>query len=264
MSDRSREETLDAEDGEGDEPSTESLLAETEALLEDVPGGSSRAGPSNDDVSTREPTGSEEDSSGIDGPETDPGASEGASGEPAGDALGIGRVTGAVSSLVPRSASVPGFSPKAAVAIAATLAAGMVGAGMVVPIAGRLVGLFAASFLLGLVLSRRYYLEVTAAGVVVGGVAALVNHAVLAIAGSVTAVATVGVTAGVLAALVGYYLGRDLRGGLTAELDGGGEDRSDSAAEEPGGSTSDGAVDAPSESAGGSTSDGAVDAPSES
>jgi hypothetical protein len=106
------------------------------------------------------------------------------------------------------------FSPKAFLAFALLIGAGMFLGGMAVPIAGRMVGMFAVAFAVGLLTSKRRYLEVTAASATVGGGAALANHAVLAVAGSGRAVLAVGAGAALLACLGGYYFGRDLRDGL--------------------------------------------------
>ncbi|WP_293027416.1 DUF456 domain-containing protein [Natronococcus sp.] len=111
------------------------------------------------------------------------------------------------------------FSPKAFLALVVALGIGFFAGELVIPIAGQIVGMLAVAFAIGLATSKRRYLEVGAAGAAVGGVAAVVSNAVLAVAGSGRAVLAVGVTAGLVACLVGYYFGRDLRNGLFQEIE---------------------------------------------
>lgn len=111
------------------------------------------------------------------------------------------------------------FSPRAFLALAVALGVGLFVGGMTIPFAGRVVGLFAVAFAIGLLASTRRYLEMTAAGVSVGAAAALANHAVLAVAGSGRAVVAVGASAGLFACLGGYYFGRDLRDGLLRDVE---------------------------------------------
>lgn len=117
------------------------------------------------------------------------------------------------------------------------LALGVVGGGVVaggaiggiVPFlgtVGRIVGIFVATFLLGLVRSHRQYFEVGVAG---AGLAALL--AMTQVLGGVflpvgvewlqqygVALAGIGASSGALVALLGYYFGRDLRDGLTKSV----------------------------------------------
>ncbi|OLZ41732.1 hypothetical protein A6E15_12385 [Natrinema saccharevitans] len=110
------------------------------------------------------------------------------------------------------------FSPKEYLALVALLGTGLLGGATVLPVAGRLIGMFAVAFFVGLVASKRRYLEVGIAGVSVGGVAAVLNNAVLAAVGSGQSLVAVGATVGLLAAVVGYYFGRDLRDGLARDV----------------------------------------------
>ncbi|QFU84083.1 DUF456 domain-containing protein [Natronorubrum aibiense] len=110
------------------------------------------------------------------------------------------------------------FSPKAFVAFVLLLGAGLFAGATVIPIAGRIIGILGVAFTIGLLSSKRRYLELTAAGTAVGAVSAVASHAFLAVAGSFQAVVAVGVTVGLVASLVGYYFGRDLRDGLTREI----------------------------------------------
>lgn len=91
---------------------------------------------------------------------------------------------------------------------------------------GRLLGIVAASFLLGLARSRRQYLEVIAAGAIVAVLAVLsssLTGAFLPVGVSVLqeygiALAGAGAGSGAVASLLGYYFGRDLRDGLTRSV----------------------------------------------
>jgi hypothetical protein len=96
------------------------------------------------------------------------------------------------------------------------------GAVPVVGVIGRLLGIAAAGFALAFVASGRRYAEAGLAGAVAAGlgfVVAATNALVLpVIADYGVQVAGVGTTAGLIAALLGHYLGRDLRAGLAREL----------------------------------------------
>ncbi|MFC4248655.1 DUF456 domain-containing protein [Natribaculum luteum] len=111
------------------------------------------------------------------------------------------------------------FSPKAFLALVLAIGIGLLVGGFAVPIAGRIAGMFAVAFALGLASSRGRYLEVAVAGVSVGGVAAVLNHLVLAVAGSGRAVVAVGASVGLVTCLLGYYFGRDLRAGLVRDVE---------------------------------------------
>lgn len=83
-----------------------------------------------------------------------------------------------------------------------------------------LLGVFAGTFALGLVGSRRRYAESAAAGGAVVAVATLLNFLVLSLISGVgpSAVGVASGGAGVLAGLLGHYFGRDLRAGVTRDL----------------------------------------------
>ena len=88
-----------------------------------------------------------------------------------------------------------------------------------VPVVGGLAGIAAFAFVLGLVASARRYLETAAAGAVAAGLATWLSNLFLSVIGNVgVPIALAGAGGGVLAALVGYYFGRDLRDGLTREI----------------------------------------------
>ncbi|WP_380677122.1 hypothetical protein [Salinigranum sp. GCM10025319] len=93
-------------------------------------------------------------------------------------------------------------------------------------VVGRLLGLFVVAFAVGLVGSERHYVEVGLAGAIASGAGFIVStltsvffpFAVDLLSEYGVVVAGVGAGVGTLAALVGHYVGRDLRDGLTREL----------------------------------------------
>jgi len=101
----------------------------------------------------------------------------------------------------------------------ALLGVGLLVGATVLPIAGRMIGMFVTAFLIGLVASKRRYLEVTAAGISVGAITAVLNNAIITVAGSGQTVVAIGATFGLFASLVGYYFGRDLHDGLNRDLE---------------------------------------------
>jgi hypothetical protein len=119
------------------------------------------------------------------------------------------------------------FSPRAFL-LALVLAAGGAFVGGLVPLIGTIgsiVGLFAAAFVLGLLSSRRRYLEVGLAGaigsilmIVMTTIGAFLPFAVGFLAENGLLVTGVGAGTGVLVSIVGHYFGRDLRAGLTREV----------------------------------------------
>lgn len=83
---------------------------------------------------------------------------------------------------------------------------------------GGLVGVGVAAFWYGLA-GRRVYAEVATAGALAAGLAALLDYLVLALAAGLgTPIVVVGGAAGAGAGVLGHYLGRDLRDGLTREV----------------------------------------------
>lgn len=95
--------------------------------------------------------------------------------------------------------------------------------GGAVPLFGSLtglVGVFVAGFVLGLGVGGRHYLELGLAGATAGGFSFLVRNLLFSVAaGRGTEIAAFGAGAGLLVVVVGYYFGRDLRSGLTREID---------------------------------------------
>lgn len=203
---------------------TEDLLEETDRLLSET-GTDSETRRGDDAPARAEPSASAADPALEDANRNDGGSWLGSSAEPTDapsgtDSADAARDVG--SSRLPGVPSLPAasgyFSPKAFLALVLLTGAGLFAGATVVPIAGRIVGLFAAAFAVGLFASRRRYLEVGAAGTAVGGVSAVASNAFLAAAGSFQTVVAVGVGVGLVACLVGYYFGRDLRDGLSRDV----------------------------------------------
>jgi hypothetical protein len=112
------------------------------------------------------------------------------------------------------------FSPRAFVLSLLVITAGLLLANAALPLdalAG-LVGVFAAAFGIGL-LGKGRYREVALAGGVAAGVSTFFDYLLLSFVGGFgVSLAAAGVGAGLLAAAVGFYFGRDLRAGLTMDL----------------------------------------------
>ncbi len=83
---------------------------------------------------------------------------------------------------------------------------------------GNLLGIAAGTFLYGLGSDTRHFTETTVAGVLAGGVSVLLGNLALSATGAGVPLAAVGAVGGGLAGLVGHYLGRDLRDGLTRDV----------------------------------------------
>ncbi|WP_255170345.1 DUF456 domain-containing protein [Natrononativus amylolyticus] len=196
MSDRSDEVTTTREPG-----STDDLLEETDRLLS---GPESGAEPQSRSTAT-----------------SPPGDATGDSAADTAESTGLGaRVRSRLPTRTGSSRRSLGyyFSPKAFLALAGVLGVGLFVGDLVVPFAGGLLGALAVAFLVGLLTSRRRYLEVALAGVAAGGLSTLFSHPIPAVAGSWQAVFAVGAVVGIVAALAGYYFGRDLRDGLSREI----------------------------------------------
>jgi hypothetical protein len=81
------------------------------------------------------------------------------------------------------------------------------------------VGVVVAGFGLGLLREQRAYTEVALAGAAFAGVATLLDFLLWSVVGGLgVPVTAIGFGAGVIAGVLGHYLGRDLRAGLTREL----------------------------------------------
>ncbi|QSW97811.1 DUF456 domain-containing protein [Haloterrigena alkaliphila] len=220
MSDRS-DEVTESRDTEDLLEETENLLSESGAGAEPGAGtpstpadrpASDREPPTVDESTGREPSGDDSWWSSADsrsGTDADSGAGTDADSR-----------TGSLRSrLTPGLSPQKYFSPRAFLAFVLLVGAGLFAGGLVIPIAGRIVGMFGVAFAVGLLSSKRRYLEMGAAGTAVGGVSAVVSNAVIAFAGSVRAVVAVGVAAGLVGCLLGYYFGRDLRNGLSQDIE---------------------------------------------
>jgi len=96
-----------------------------------------------------------------------------------------------------------------------------IGIGFVIPFVdtlGALAGIFAVGLGFGLVGERRQYLEVGLAGGATAALGAVTEFLVVALAGRGDLVVLFGVGSGLLAAVIGHYVGRDLRDGLTRDV----------------------------------------------
>jgi hypothetical protein len=119
--------------------------------------------------------------------------------------------------------SVRTFLLALALSVVAVVAGGSI---PLVGVVGRLLGLFVVAFAVGLLGSERRYVEVGLAGAVASGAGFIAStltsvffpFAVDLLSEYGVVVAGVGAGVGTLAALVGHYVGRDLRDGLTREL----------------------------------------------
>jgi hypothetical protein len=116
------------------------------------------------------------------------------------------------------------FSPRAFLLALVLSVVGLV-AGGAVPVVGylgRFVGIALAAFALAFLVSGRRYVEASLAGALAAGlgfVLGTLNSALFPVLADYgLQIAGVGTTAGLLAALVGHYFGRDLKAGLTKEL----------------------------------------------
>ncbi|WP_049898674.1 hypothetical protein [Halococcus agarilyticus] len=116
------------------------------------------------------------------------------------------------------------FSPRAFLVALAFTAVGMALGGIVpLPLVSDVlgfVGVFVATFALGLVGDRSYYAEAGVASAIVAGGWSAIGSVTLLAVGGLPALAIPVVTAGIglVAGLAGHYFGRDLRDGLTREL----------------------------------------------
>lgn len=205
MSDRSNEVTASREP-----TSTDDLLEETEELLSggSLEGDDGRGRPEADARGGHESIadGLEEGSLFDSSPEPDAPASEEST-------RSGGR------SLRSKLSPTRYFSSKAFLGLVFVFGAALLIGGSLVPFfGGRLLGVFAAAFLVGLVTAKRRYLEVGTAGTAVGAVAAFFDYAVFTLVGGGGTLIAIGTTAGAVACLLGYYFGRDLRDGLSREI----------------------------------------------
>ncbi|MCU4740836.1 DUF456 domain-containing protein [Natronoglomus mannanivorans] len=240
MSDRSDEVTASRESTGSESRSTDDLLEETERLLGGRGGSEANAG-AGAETRTEESAGSgasplesdlengaktetsgrtdDADSSGRSWLPSVLSRDASTSAQPESGATSTSTSRSRTGSFLSRFSLSYYFSPKAFLAFVLTIGTALFVGGLAVPIAGRLLGMLAITFLIGLVTSRRRYNEMTAAGLSVGAVSALADHTILTFATSLQGSTAVGITAGLLVCLVGYYFGRDLRSGLSRDVD---------------------------------------------
>lgn len=95
----------------------------------------------------------------------------------------------------------------------------VVGGALPLGAVGSILGIALGTFLHGALASRRGYVEAALAGAVVAGGAVLLDFLALTVAGLGLPIVGVGLFAGLVAAVVGHYFGRDLRHGLTRDLE---------------------------------------------
>lgn len=89
----------------------------------------------------------------------------------------------------------------------------------ILSIANSVLGIATAGFAYGLGSEHRRYVEMALAGAVTGGGATLLGNLAVAAFASGTMLLGIALLAGAIAGAVGHYFGRDLRAGLTADLD---------------------------------------------
>lgn len=82
-----------------------------------------------------------------------------------------------------------------------------------------LLGVFLGTFLLGMVASSRQYAESALAGVLVGGGAVLWAYFPWSVFGASTTMLSFGIVGGALAGIAGQYFGRDLKVGMTRDIE---------------------------------------------
>jgi hypothetical protein len=117
------------------------------------------------------------------------------------------------------------FSPKNFVIALVLISVGLFVTGRFIPIISAIpgtgfIGVFAAAFALGSLNSKRSYLETGVAGALVSGVSILFGNLALSIIGRFgIELALIGGAVGAVVALLGYYFGRDLRAGVTKDVE---------------------------------------------
>lgn len=112
------------------------------------------------------------------------------------------------------------FSPRAFIAALLLTAGGLFAANTLVPLPGSgLVGVFLATFLIGLVTTESRYAETAVAGGTVVATSLLFDFLVVSVLGGLgVPLVAIGAVLGGAVAAIGTYFGRDLRDGLTREI----------------------------------------------
>lgn len=207
MVERTEEVTEDETEGYED-PEAQAAMAEAQSVIDRVQSGDGTDGGATAGGTTA-----------TESPGTTADASEGAA-EDSGGGLSIPRPSLPSPSLPSLPSLGNPFSGRLFVAALVVVTAG-VALGNLVPLGpiGYALGVVGAAFLFGLVSPWRAYLEVGISGTVLGGIMAVfANVTVAAATGRGVPIFAVGAGAGLLAALFGLYLGRDLRAGLTQKV----------------------------------------------
>lgn len=112
------------------------------------------------------------------------------------------------------------FSPRQFLLALLLTVGGLFAANTLVPLPGAgLLGVFAATFLFGLAVKERRYVETALAGGIVAGLSTLLDFVVVAFLGGFgVSLAVLAGGLGVVAGGLGTYFGRDLRDGLMRDL----------------------------------------------
>lgn len=207
MAERTEELTEEASDDAGDyeDPEARAAMAEAQSVIDRVQsGGTDDVGGSD---STADPDGS------------------GATRRESGDSGGLLPSLPSLSLPSPSLPSVPAagdlFSKWSFGFVLVAALVGFSAGSFLLPLGpiGGALGVLAASFLFGLLNPRRAYLESTVAFALVGGLASFfANLTVAAATGRGVPIFVVGAAVVLVAGLVGYYFGRDLRAGLAREM----------------------------------------------
>jgi hypothetical protein len=113
------------------------------------------------------------------------------------------------------------FSPRLFLAALLLSVFGVFASSTFLPIPGSgLLGVFLAAFMFGLVVPERRYVEAALAGGIAIGGSFLLDFAVVAFLGGFgLPVAALGTALGAAVGIVGNYFGRDLRAGLTRDIE---------------------------------------------
>lgn len=145
---------------------------------------------------------------------------------PASDATRTSRTTrqtqeepGWLRSRLGKHFSLPGFLAAIVLSTVGLLAVGAIPLFGILGIVANLLGVTVGTFVLGLASGEKRYVESGLGGGTVGLVAALLPHLPFGILGLGLVPLAIGLLGGAGAGVLGHYLGRDLRDGLTREID---------------------------------------------
>lgn len=136
-----------------------------------------------------------------------------------GDVAETGDAGGVVQSLYDRTLgsvlSVRGLGIALVVTLASVVAFGLI---PLLGTVGELLGVFVAGFVYGLVSGNSRYLELAVAGALAAGGSALLGNLLVSVFGTAIPVLVIAGT-GLVVALAGHYFGRDMRAGLTRDIE---------------------------------------------